>query len=108
MRRIEKRWWDERFEDYRDFCERGRIRDMCKCLWKIGTKRGKAPESIWITVNVFKKPFELVSRVKYEEDLSVIVRVNPTYSVNFIRMPPQLTNIWTRLLVNSSDDLIIH
>ena len=45
---------------------------MYKCLRKLGSKRGRAPESSMITVNEYKENFERVSRERCEEDLSVI------------------------------------
>ena len=75
MRRIEKTWWEERIAECRNACDRGRIGDMYKCLRKIGTKGGKAPESTTITVSEFKEHFERVSKERYEEDPSVIASV---------------------------------
>ena len=75
LRRIERNWWEERIEECREACERGKIGDMYKCLRKIGTKGGRAPESSRIKVSEFKDHFERVSNVRYEEDPSVIARV---------------------------------
>ena len=74
-RRLERRWWQERIEECREACDRGRIGDMYKCLQKIGSKGRKAPESSRITVGVFKEHFERVSKDRYEEEPSVIARV---------------------------------
>ena len=75
MRRIERTWWEERIVECRNACERGRIGDMYKCLRKIGTKGGKAPESNMITVSEFKEHFERVGKERFEEDPSVIASV---------------------------------
>ena len=73
-RRLERRWWQDRIEECKEACERGRIGDMYKSLRKIGTKGRKAPESNRITVGEFKVHFEKVSRDRYEEEPSVIAR----------------------------------
>ena len=72
MRRIERRWWDERIGECREASESGRIGDMYKCLRKLGTRGSKAVRGCMITAQEFKEHFERVSSERYEEEPGVI------------------------------------